>query len=419
VKCLIDTVVKMEGKMAHRRTFEEYGEKFGKGNVVSAYIDFEGDEVSLTFTKNGEGQGDTFETSKAELGDGLLPHGVARNVKFEEWCQTLRAACLIGDQETRNAFIRDMIMPDGQDVVVTVYEMILREKSVFRKFNWKDMVIDEALRVKDKDRQIQEYDEEGGDKFFSDLYASDVILFDRDRNPQMDMQAMDRVLRIGQKKQVRVFRLVVKNTVDKKIVEKAEVKLKLDQTVINAGKLAGQEATLGPEERRMDGEQRNVELQGKRAAVDKSDLRTFTVNNVEEKSAYALEGEDFQRGEVGGTEPEKKRYRAGQQRFEMKHSKQLEEAEVEPPDKDKLDAYEANEGQVKGVIDEDESAYAVVGKDFCRGQVGGAEPGVGGSEREVGGTAPTSITLSLRPSRCSSAATRTIRSCWAAWGGMC
>jgi hypothetical protein len=72
-----------EGKMAHMRTFEEYGEKFGKGDVVGAYIDFEGEEVSLTFTKNGEDQGDAFQIPKSELGEGLFPHVMARNVKFE------------------------------------------------------------------------------------------------------------------------------------------------------------------------------------------------------------------------------------------------------------------------------------------------------------------------------------------------
>ena len=57
-----------------------------------------------------------------------------------------RAVCLIGDQETRNAFIRDVMMPGGWDVVVTSYEMLIREKSVFKKFSWKYMVIDEAHR---------------------------------------------------------------------------------------------------------------------------------------------------------------------------------------------------------------------------------------------------------------------------------
>lgn len=36
--------------------------------------------------------------------------------------------------------------------------------------------------------------------------ADVVIIYDSDWNPQMDLQAMDRAHRIGQKKQVRVYR---------------------------------------------------------------------------------------------------------------------------------------------------------------------------------------------------------------------
>ena len=75
-----------------------------------------------------------------------------------------------------------------------------------------------------------------------------MILYDSDWNPQMDLQAMDRAHRIGQKKQVRVFRLVVENTVDEKIVEKAEIKLKLDRMIIQQGKLAEQKTNLNKDE---------------------------------------------------------------------------------------------------------------------------------------------------------------------------
>lgn len=68
--------------------------------------------------------------------------------------------------------------------------------------------------------------------------ADVVIIYDSDWNPQMDLQAMDRAHRIGQKKQVRVFRFITENTVEEKIVERAEVKLRLDKLVIQQGRLA-------------------------------------------------------------------------------------------------------------------------------------------------------------------------------------
>ena len=45
----------------------------------------------------------------------------------------------------------------------------------------------------------------------------------------------DRAHRIGQKKQVRVFRFITDNTVEDRIVERAEMKLRLDNVVIQQG----------------------------------------------------------------------------------------------------------------------------------------------------------------------------------------
>ena len=63
-----------EGKMASDKKFEDYGEKFTKGDVVGAFIDFSQNEINVTFTKNGEDQGDAFQISKEELGDDALLH---------------------------------------------------------------------------------------------------------------------------------------------------------------------------------------------------------------------------------------------------------------------------------------------------------------------------------------------------------
>lgn len=64
------------------------------------------------------------------------------------------------------------------------------------------------------------------------LYTADtVVLYDSDWNPQVDLQAMDRVHRIGQKKPVHVYRLVTKDTVEERVVERAKKKLYLDKMV--------------------------------------------------------------------------------------------------------------------------------------------------------------------------------------------
>ncbi|PRP74645.1 putative global transcription activator SNF2L2-like [Planoprotostelium fungivorum] len=65
--------------------------------------------------------------------------------------------------------------------------------------------------------------------------ADTVIIFDTDWNPQADLQAQDRAHRIGQKNEVRVFRLVSQNSVEEKILERATFKLDVDAKVIQAG----------------------------------------------------------------------------------------------------------------------------------------------------------------------------------------
>lgn len=45
-------------------------------------------------------------------------------------------------------------MPGEWNVVVTSYEMILREKATFKKFNWRYMVIDEAHRIKNEKSKV-------------------------------------------------------------------------------------------------------------------------------------------------------------------------------------------------------------------------------------------------------------------------
>ena len=109
--------------------------------------------------------------------------------------------------------------------------------------------LDGSSRQEQRQRQIDDYNQPGSDKFIFllstragglgiNLTTADVvIIFDSDWNPQMDLQAMDRAHRIGQLKQVRVFRFITDHTVEEKMVEKAQMKLRLDQLVIQQARL--------------------------------------------------------------------------------------------------------------------------------------------------------------------------------------
>lgn len=54
----------------------------------------------------------------------------------------------------QTAFIRDVLLPGEWDVCVTSYEMLIREKAVFKRFNWRYLVIDEAHRIKNEKSKV-------------------------------------------------------------------------------------------------------------------------------------------------------------------------------------------------------------------------------------------------------------------------
>lgn len=123
---------------------------------------------------------------------------------------------------------------------------ILEDYSVFREHKY--CRIDGSTAHEDRIAAIDEYNKPGSEKFLFllttragglgiNLTSADiVILFDSDWNPQADLQAMDRAHRIGQTKQVVVFRFVTEQAIEEKVLERAAQKLRLDQLVIQQGR---------------------------------------------------------------------------------------------------------------------------------------------------------------------------------------
>ncbi|CAG0916948.1 unnamed protein product [Notodromas monacha] len=65
--------------------------------------------------------------------------------------------------------------------------------------------------------------------------ADTVIFYDSDWNPTVDQQAMDRAHRLGQTKQVTVYRLICKDSIEERILQRAQEKSEIHRMVISGG----------------------------------------------------------------------------------------------------------------------------------------------------------------------------------------
>src|SRR5271163_3741513 len=212
---------------------------------------------------------------------------------------------------------------------------ILEDYCVFRDFKY--CRIDGGTAHEDRIQAIDDYNKPDSEKFVFllttragglgiNLTSADiVVLYDSDWNPQADLQAMDRAHRIGQTKQVVVYRFVTENAIEEKVLERAAQKLRLDQLVIQQGRaqiaakaaankdellnmiqhgaekvfqskgatgaLAEKGAELNDDdidEILKHGEKRTAELNARYEKLGIDDLQKFT-----SESAYEWNGEDF------------------------------------------------------------------------------------------------------------------------------
>ena len=98
--------------------------------------------------------------------------------------------------------------------------------------------------------------------------ADTVIFYDSDWNPAMDAQAQDRAHRIGQTRDVHIYRLVSESTVEENILKKANQKRHLSQLSLEEGRFTTQsfvkEITIAdiigaqPEENQAGGNERRI-----------------------------------------------------------------------------------------------------------------------------------------------------------------
>lgn len=117
---------------------------------------------------------------------------------------------------------------------------LLSEYLSFRKYKYER--IDGAVRGENRQAAIDRFSTtdvfvfllctKAGGVGINLTAADTVIIFDSDWNPQNDLQAQARCHRIGQTSEVKVYRLITRNTYEREMFDKAGLKLGLDRAVL-------------------------------------------------------------------------------------------------------------------------------------------------------------------------------------------
>eukprot|EP01130_Rhizamoeba_saxonica_P016041 TRINITY_DN7335_c0_g1_i1.p1 TRINITY_DN7335_c0_g1~~TRINITY_DN7335_c0_g1_i1.p1 ORF type:complete len:513 (+),score=95.06 TRINITY_DN7335_c0_g1_i1:160-1539(+) len=140
---------------------------------------------------------------------------------------------------------------------VLIFSQFVRMLDILEDYckmkKWKFVRLDGSTHQIKRNLNINRFSEENSDIFIFLLStkagglginltsANTVILYDSDWNPQTDLQAQSRVHRIGQTRKVSVYRFIAKDTVEERIIKRAEKKMYLDSMVVRKAELYGQE----------------------------------------------------------------------------------------------------------------------------------------------------------------------------------
>ncbi|XP_037075202.1 ATP-dependent RNA helicase Ddx1-like [Pollicipes pollicipes] len=68
------------GKKSNNRQFDDYGEPFGKDDVIGCFLDLDG--LQIRFSKNGKDLGPAFDVTKQAASEGLFPAVVLKNAEM-------------------------------------------------------------------------------------------------------------------------------------------------------------------------------------------------------------------------------------------------------------------------------------------------------------------------------------------------
>ncbi len=142
--------------------------------------------------------------------------------------------------------VREILQEDHKVLVFSQFVKALAViKDHFEQEGLPFSYIDGSMTAKSRSREVREFEKRDGKKLFLlslraggigiNLTSADyVVLFDPWWNPAVESQAIDRTHRIGQTRKVIAYKLIVKDTVEEKILDLQEKKKKLVREIVAA-----------------------------------------------------------------------------------------------------------------------------------------------------------------------------------------
>jgi len=150
-----------------------------------------------------------------------------------------------GKMQLTDAILKHM-RKQGRKVLV--FSQMTRQLDILEDYlvlrGWQYHRIDGGVGCKDRQVMIDDFNDKDSDAFVFllstragglgiNLTAADtVIIYDSDWNPHQDSQAQDRCHRMGQKNIVMVYRLITANSIELRVLERANAKRKLERVVV-------------------------------------------------------------------------------------------------------------------------------------------------------------------------------------------
>jgi len=155
-----------------------------------------------------------------------------------------------GKLQTLSVLLKDITSRGSRALIFTQMTAMLDILERFLNlYSYKYMRLDGSTRIEQRQDMMERFNRDtridvfilssrSGGVGLNLTGADSVIFFDLDWNPQMDKQCQDRAHRIGQTRDVHIYKLVSEHTIEVNILRKSEQKRMLDEVVIQEGEFS-------------------------------------------------------------------------------------------------------------------------------------------------------------------------------------